>query len=214
MRGVVHHLSLGLFGQSIPLPEFPIRPDIVGVGLSDWLGYAANLALKLSYTNTFYHQEPYLDIVDPPADQRGRYDFLISTDVFEHVPPPVFRAFEGSFALLKPGGLFVLTVPFTDVPKTVEHFPDLREFKIVEFAGDYVLINRNAKGRLSARDGLVFHGGPGDTLEMRVFSRADTLAWLAKAGFVDIMVHEGAAPEWGVIPPHHHGLPITARRPG
>ena len=212
MRGIIHHLSLGLFGRSIPLPEFPVRPDIRGVGLSDWLGYAANLALKVSYRNTFYHQEPFLDIVAPPPEQLGQYDFLISTDVFEHVPPPVLRAFQGSAALLKPGGLLVLTVPFTDVPKTVEHFPDLETFKIVELGGEYVLLNRNTAGRYSARTGLVFHGGPGDTLEMRVFSRSDTLKWLKQAGFVDIVVHEGATPEWGVIPPHHHGLPITARR--
>jgi len=212
MRGVIHHLSLGLFGTSIPLPDFPIRSDIRGIGLSDWLGYAANLALKLDYTNTFYHTEPFLDIVAVSPDQLGQYDFLISTDVFEHVPPPVFRAFSGSYTLLKPGGLIVLTVPFTDVTQTVEHFPDLDTFKIIELGSDYLLVNRDKKGQLSVRNNLVFHGGPGDTLEMRVFSRNDTLSWLKMAGFVDIQVHAGASPEWGIVPPHHHGLPITARR--
>ena len=195
------------------VPDFPYRPDLVGIGLSDWAGYAAGLAARLSYTNTFYHQEPLLDIVDPPRERWGRCDFLISTDVFEHVPPPVERAFTGSFALLKPGGLLVLTVPFTDVPETVEHFPDLSIFKIVELGGEHVLVNRDAAGRHSVRAGLVFHGGPGDTLEMRVFSRAGTVRLLEQAGFGDIVVHGGAVPAWGIVPPHHHGLPITARRP-
>ena len=212
MRGIIHHLSLGLFKQSIALPDFPVRPDIKGVGLSDWLGYAANLAQKLGYTNTFYHQAPFLDIVAPPPDHLARYDFVISTDVFEHVPPPVSRAFDGSAALLKPGGLLVLTVPFTDVPTTVEHYPDLKQFAVAKVGGEWVLVNRDQTGAYSVHTGLVFHGGPGDTLEMRIFSRADTLRWLAQAGFVDVVVHEGAAPQWGVIPPHHHGLPITARR--
>ncbi len=180
--------------------------------MSDWLGYAANLALKLDYTNTFYHKEPFLDIVAVSPDQLGQYDFLISTDVFEHVPPPVFRAFSGSYTLLKPGGLIVLTVPFTDVTQTVEHFPDLDTFKIIELGSGYLLVNRDKKGQLSVRNNLVFHGGPGDTLEMRVFSRNDTLSWLKMAGFVDIQVHAGTSPEWGIVPPHHHGLPITARR--
>lgn len=212
MRGVIHHLSLELVGRSIPLQEFPDRPDIRGLGLSDWLGYAVNLALKVGYLNTFYHQAPFLDIAAPPAEYLNRYDFVISSDVFEHVPFPVQRAFAGTAALLKPGGLLVLTVPFTDVPETVEHFPDLDVFKVVELGGEYVLLNRDKAGRTTARTGLVFHGGPGDTLEMREFARADTIALLTQAGFTDIVVHEGAVPEWGIIPPHHHGLPITARR--
>jgi len=195
------------------IPDFPQRPDIIGFGLSDWLGYAPRLAQKLNYTNTFYHQEPFLDIVSPPSSFLGLADFLISTDVFEHVPPSVQRAFDGSFALLKPGGLLVLTVPFTDVVKTVEHFPDLEVFKVVNLVGDYVLINKTAAGAISLYDNLVFHGGPGDTLEMRVFSRADTIKNLEASGFVDVVVHEEASVEWGIIPPHHHGLPVTARKP-
>jgi hypothetical protein len=213
MRGVVHHLSFGLFGVSIALPEFPRRPDLVGIGLSDWEGYAVALANRLGYVNTFYHQEPRLDITAPPAQRFGTCDFLISTDVFEHVPPPVELAYRGAFALLKPGGLLVLTVPFTDVPQTVEHFPDLHVYKLVELGGEWVLVNRDASGQLSVRRNLVFHGGPGTTLEMRTPARSDTIRLLEESGFSDIVVHGDAAPQWGVLPPHHHGLPITARRP-
>lgn len=213
LRGVVHHLSQCLFGRSMRLADFPQRRDINGVGLSDWAGYAGPLAEKFNYVNTFYHQEPLVDITAPPPILIGHADFLISTDVFEHVPPPVQRAFDASFAILKPNGWLILTVPFTDVPRTIEHFPALHTFKVIELGGEYVLVNRAADGAVTARSGLVFHGGPGDTLEMRVFSRADTVAALRQAGFVDITVHDGAVPEWGILPPHHHGLPITARRP-
>jgi SAM-dependent methyltransferase len=213
MRGIIHHLSVGLFGRSLPVSEFP-ESNRVGIGLSDWEGYADRLARRLVYTNTFYHREPLLDIVAPPPERIGTADFLISTDVFEHVPPPVSRAFRGAYDLLKPGGLLVLTVPFTDVPETVEHFPNLHVWKVVELgAEDFVLVNRDATGNLSARSGLCFHGGPGDTLEMRVFSRADTVRLLEEAGFVDIEVHEGEVPQWGILPPHGHGLPITAKKP-
>ena len=213
MRGIVHHLSVGLFGRSLPLPDFPTRKDIVGIGLSDWPGYAQGLAKKLGYTNTFYHEEPFLDITAPASGRYPAADFLISTDVFEHVPPPVERAFTGSFALLKPGGILVLTVPFNDVVGAMEHFPDLHTYKIVEFDGGHVLLNRSTDGQLSVREKLVFHGGPGETLEMRTFSKADTLRMLAAAGFVDIAVHPDPVYDWGILPLHNHGLPMTARRP-
>jgi len=213
MRGIVHHLSLGLFERSVSLPDFPHLPEIVGVGLSDWEAYAKILEKKFSYTNTFYHQEPFLDITILPPNRFKACDFLISTEVFEHVPPPVSRAFQGSFDILKPGGLLVLTVPFTDTPKTKEHFPNLHQFKVVNLGEDYILVNRTAEGGFELHKDLVFHGGPGSTLEMREFSRADVVHQLEEAGFIEVQVHEGSVPAWGILPPHQWGLPITARRP-
>ncbi len=213
LRGIVHHLSLGLFGVSLPLPDFPVRPDVAGIGLSDWNGYALTLARRLNYWNTFYHQEPFLDIAAPPAGRHRTCDFVISSDVFEHVPAPVERAFAGAFALLKPGGLLVLTVPFTALEETVEHFPGLGTHAVVAFDGGHVLLSRDAAGRYEVRDRLVFHGGPGEVLEMRSFSRAGTLRLLADAGFEEVVVHAGDVPQWGILPPHPYGLPITARRP-
>jgi len=214
LRGIVHHLSLGVFGCSIALPDFPASPGVVGLGLSDWTGYADRLEECFDYTNTFYHQAPFVDIVAPPPDRLGTADFLISTDVLEHIPPPVELGFRGTFDLLKPGGLLILTVPFNDRLPTSEHYPELYRFRIVKLDGDdYVLVNRTIDGRLQVHDHLVFHGGPGDTLEMRMFSRTHTIQLLQDAGFTDIRVHEEAAPQWGIIPPHMEGLPITARRP-
>ena len=39
----------------LALPDFPVHPEIKGVGLSDWDGYAIPLKHKLGYENTFYH---------------------------------------------------------------------------------------------------------------------------------------------------------------
>ncbi len=44
--------------------------------------------------------------LDPKLE--GQLDFVISSDVFEHVPPPVDIAFENTRRMLRPGGLFVL----------------------------------------------------------------------------------------------------------
>ena len=212
-RSIVHLTSIALFGHSITLPQFSADPGIVGIGLSDWPGYAAPLAEKFDYTNTFFHQPPFLDIAEPAGDRAGTCDFVISTDVFEHVAPPVSRAFTGAFDLLKPGGHLILTVPFTNNPTTIEHFPDLHDYRTVQFGDDYVLVNRTKNGRYVLHENLVFHGGPGTTLEMRIFSGADLQRHLADAGFVDIRVSGEDVPQWGILHKQPWSLPILARKP-
>ena len=162
MRSIVHILSMELFNRSMVLTDFPIRKDIRGIGMSDWQGYADVLAQKLNYTNTFYHQEPKLDITDPPDAMLGSLDFVISTDVFEHVLYPVSRAFENTRKLLKRDGVFVFTVPYTkEGESTVEHFGELNDFEIVESSGKYILKDIDRAGNERLFDNLVFHGGPG-----------------------------------------------------
>src|SRR5580765_1964750 len=109
-RGVVAALSQCLLNRQLVLPRFPKNKNIRGMGLSDWHGYALRLARKFSYTNTYYHAEPRMDITNAPAALTASLDFLISSDVFEHIVSPVSVAFDNSFKMLKPGGVLVLTV--------------------------------------------------------------------------------------------------------
>jgi SAM-dependent methyltransferase len=212
-RGIVHLVSKALYGRSMPLPEFTPDQNVKAAGLSDWNGYADPLSRMFDFVNTYYHQEPLLDIVAPPAAMLGSLDFLISSDVFEHVPPPVSRAFDGAFALLKPGGHLILTVPYTNVGHTIEHYPTLREFEIVSFDGKYCVVARNEDGSITVHRDPAFHGGPGQTLEMRLFSRDDLLDHLARAGFTDIEVTSEDVPRFGLAFPEQYGLPILARKP-
>ncbi len=105
LRSIVHALSCELFGESLALPAFPKRKDLEGLGMSDWAPHGKYLAKKLAYRNTFLHQKPKLDITKPDPALFGTLDFLLSTDVFEHVEPPVSLAFENARKLLKPGGV-------------------------------------------------------------------------------------------------------------
>jgi SAM-dependent methyltransferase len=210
-RSIIHVLSMELFGKSLPVAEFPVRFDIKGLGLSDWDGYAVPLARHLDYRNTCYHREPKLDITCPPPEFEGAFDFVISSDVFEHVPPPVDRAFAGLHKVLKPGGLVIFSAPYDDAGPAVEHFPDLNCYEIVEINGRPLLRNTTRDGVQQEFTDLVFHGGPGATLEMRQFSKESIIAGFREAGFFDIKFHDVSCSEHGILWEENKAVPVAAR---
>ena len=211
-RAVVDRLSWMLFGKGMTIQQFPSTAKaIVGIGMSDTGSYASRLTAKLAYRNTFYHREPRLDIEHPDPRDAHRFDFIISSDVMEHVAPPVLDAFINLRGLLRPGGALVLTVPFKMDGPTVEHFPELYEYRLERSNGEFTLRNRTRDGRLQTFNGLVFHGGPGSTLEMRVFSMSGLREVLEAAGFRDVAFHAQPSFEFGIYWKWPWGVPVTAR---
>jgi hypothetical protein len=212
MRSLMYLLSMELFGRPMTLPEFPADKRVSGLGMSDWDGYARTLAAKFDYANTFYHCEPRLDIAAVPESARGKHRFLISSDVFEHIPPAQLdAAFRNSRRLLRDDGFFLFTVPFAKEGGTREHYPRLHEFAIVEEGGTRRLRNRTVEGDEEVFDNLVFHGGEGMTLEMRMFSEADLRRRLSAAGFSSVRVCGEHYAPFGIFWPIDHSLPIVAR---
>lgn len=215
LRAVIRTLSVSLLGENLALPDFPVRRDVSGFGMTDWNEYAVRLAEKFQYENTFYHQEPRLDIAaaEPPPERVGRSDFIISSEIFEHILAPVRRSFDNVYHLLKPGGVFILTTPFGNNVSTVEHFPDLHDFEIVERDGAHILRNVTKEGQVQERSDLVFHGGPGSTLEMRLFAKGGLIEHLRAAGFEEITVHEQPDFFHGIWWPEPWSFPLSARKP-
>ncbi len=211
-RAVANAVSVGLFGRTLPLSAFPKRKDIVGLGLSDWDGYAVPLAEKLGYRNTYLHTEPRLDILDPDPALEGTLDFLVSTEVFEHVPPPIERALVNTARLLKPGGFLVLTVPYTLADEIDEHFPELHDWEIVDEGGVRLLRNTTVDGRTQEFRDLVFHGGDGLTLEMRLCALHPLLELLRASGFDDVRVLRDDVPAFGIVQEPWGSWPILARK--
>lgn len=166
--------------------------------------------VKFNYRNIYY-QEPKLDIAHFDPSLEGTFDFIVSSDVFEHVPPPVSNAFENARKLLKPCGALIFTVPYSKDEKTVEHFPALYDYRIIETNGQYILRNVIRNGVRQTFDDLIFHGGHGATLEMRLFSELSLLEEFRKAGFDKVKIYKDDDLAHGIHWSHDWSLPISAR---
>lgn len=213
-RSIAAVLSQRVLGSVEVLANIRQDKHITGIGMSDDHTYAKVLADKFSYTNTYYHCEPLLDITQPDVQWLGSNDLVITSDVFEHVPPPIQPAFDNLFALLKPGGVVVFSVPYSLEAATREHFPNLHDFKLRQDSiSGWVLNNVTKDGVKEEFHNLVFHGGPGSTLEMRLFCLSDLQKHLQKAGFTDIRVHDEPHFEYGIFWLHPWSLVISAVRP-
>lgn len=212
IRGLIHLLSLELFGQSLILTEFPKLKTIRGLGMTDKEGYAGILADRFDYTNTHYDREPRFDFTESHPQLAGAYDFILSADVLEHIAPPIERALEEVCHLLKPHGFLGITVYCNPSDQMREHFPELNEYRVVPLGTSDVLINRRRDGSLEIRDELVFHGGSGSTLEMREFGATALEARLLAAGFREVHFLTENLPQLGILFDHDVSQPLIARK--
>ena len=78
--------------------------------------------------------------------------------------------------------------------------------------GGYKLVNATADGRRQTFRNLKFHGGEGQSLEMRIFSRKDILDHLRSAGFTRVDIRDEDYPERGILWLHPWSTPMVARR--
>ena len=209
LRALVHLLSRGLFGRSLALHDFPHDRGLRGLGLGDAAVVAAGLAARLGYANLEDGRGPWHD--GRPRIEDASLDFVIASDLLQLVAPPVQRAFDDLRRWLRPGGLLVLTAPFDPQAGTREHYPELHDYAIVEEAGRRRLYKTRRDGRREAHDDLVFHGGSGARLEMRLFGLRDLLGHCADAGFRDAGVQADEVPERGIVWLHPWSVPIVAR---
>lgn len=182
------YMALGVLAGLGLIARRPGDRDAVAMGISD------SLALSVALTRTFggryrnhqIHEEPFLDLCAVPASLRASADLVTCSDVLEHVPNPVGRAFAGLFDLLAPGGVAVLSVPHTLDEDHVEHFPVMPDARLEPVGGDYVYRGTDEHGAGREFHDLVFHGGRGETLEHRLFSSASFARHLGEAGFQEV----------------------------
>lgn len=211
-RGLLRALSEELFGTSVPLYSFPCLKSLRGLGISDSDAYAEILREKFDYTNTQFHRAPKFDIGDSGAGESGSYDFLISSEVFEHVVPPVEAAFRNAWRLLKPNGVMIFTAPYSLQATTLEHYPELHEHTVAQLGDQMVLVNRTREGKVQVFEDLIFHGGQGSTLEMRTFTEAGLRDLFTGAGFQSVRIFGEDFAPFGIVRNENCSLPLAARK--
>jgi len=162
-RWLVYRLSLGLFGRSLSLMDFPPRKSITGIGLTDPPQIAAILAERFTYRNTYLTTDPRLDIRCDPSPL-GELDFLIASEIFEHVEAPVARAFENAARLLKPSGLFLFTAPWVWDGDRETAIPELYDWRLGSDESGYVIVNYRSDGQSEVFRHMAFDGSPGPSL--------------------------------------------------
>jgi len=186
-RAVCYVFTKLFYGECKILNGLEQNKSIKGIGMSD-SGWASILENKFSYKNTFYHTSPYLNIYNNEhVNNYKDLDFIISSDVFEHIDPfpSVQIAFNNLYKMLKHGGFLIFSVPYSH-DEHIEHYPNLYDYTIKNENNKYILYNKTIDNKLEIFDNLYFHGGPGNTLEMRVFSKKSIISFLEKSGFINI----------------------------
>lgn len=185
-RGLALAISRRLCGEKHTFGQLLPRNDLRGISMSDWPPLVDALGAKFHHTNTYYHQEPLLDIMSCSALPYGNLDYVICSEVFEHVVPPLEQGFSNLRRLLSKNGLLIFSTPYTAASETTEHYPGMRDFRLVQFDEEWVVVAKNAAGEIDTYRKPIFHGGPGTVLEMRVWGRDHLFGSLRAAGFAQI----------------------------
>jgi ubiquinone/menaquinone biosynthesis C-methylase UbiE len=107
------------------------------------------------------HHDIYSDIVNIPVEDNS-FDFILCTEVFEHVPEPI-QAMKELVRICKPGGKILLTAPFTSgihqepyhfyagfSPYFYDYLKKLYNLKIIQFKsqGNLFLLHHQEIARL------------------------------------------------------------------
>lgn len=204
--------SLGLMRHN-SLNECPMDKSRAGLGISDWFYIAGMLSYKFNYVNSFVHMFPYLDITNPDPRLKETFEFCVCSDVLEHVTKPVDEAFQGLHEIIKPNGFLIASVPILNIDsEIIEHYPNLYDFEIKKNDnGERVLLNTTVLGVQEVFHNLKFHGGQGDTLEVRQFSKKGFLNSLKKNGFEIVKLIENDF-RYGVGPFLESGSVVLAKK--
>ena len=186
---------------------------IRGLGMTDDECYAKLLADKFDYTNTYYDREPRLDFTDAHPSLSGAYDFILSADVLEHIAPPWSMLSMKSVTYLRPT-VFSSPRYLVRARKVSSTFRSCRgaEYRIVPLGDTTVLINRRRDGSLEITEELLFHGGPGATLEMRQLSPGELREKLRSGGFREVEFLSQDMPQFGVLFDPDVSQPLVARK--
>lgn len=206
------HLLFVLGRNLSLLSRLRLKKDSV-IGLSDAPSIESLLTKdrRFTYTNTFFDEDPRLDVANVSTLWTDKASILISSDVLEHVFFPISKSIMGHLQILKPGGLLILTIPYSESMPNQEHYPWMTAYTAFKQEnGVWGVRGITAQGEERIVPNPVFHGGPGNTLEMRLMNKNNLRGELLGAGFTDVVFHEEDIRKHGI---RIQLAVITARKP-
>ena len=170
-RAVIYVLGKCLGTSGIPLAAWSSHKEIRMLESSGRGPYPMMLKEKFEYINTEY--QPAASLMQQPSNRYAdfqqlafpdqQFDYVIATDVFEHIREDE-KAFGEVYRVLKTDGVFIMTVPYNhDWEKTLVRVRTEGEKDIFLLPAEY-------------------HGGGGQTLAYRTYGR-DLLERLRQHGF-------------------------------
>ena len=181
MRGVL--LGLG-YPENVDINEINTDLSRTGLGIGDDWKLARMLSQKFAYTNSFLHQFPKVDLLDPPAPCIDYFEFITCSDVLEHTPPPRKKPIFGIFQMLRPGGFTVISVPIEKDCAFKEYYPGLVSWEISQNE----LRWKDDRGSVFVDEEPEFHGGEGLTLAFRQWSKKQLVDDLSLVGFSEVVL--------------------------
>jgi len=167
-----------------PKPMSTIKSDWsrVGLGISDDIDVASRLSNKFFYNNTYFDTFPNLDIRNVPDIAKAKFEFVICSDVLEHIDTDLELAVRGLKDLLNRNGFAVISVPISAEAGHPEFYPELKSFSIKDEVVSWV-----DKNNISHEDfNPEFHGGRGQNLAFRRFSDESIEELIMRNGFLAI----------------------------
>ena len=96
--------------------------------------------------NTYLTAHPRFDIRSD-SSPIGELDFLIASEVFEHVAPPVMPAFHNVAPLLKASGIMLFTAPWAWDGDPNTAIPELFDWALGRDSERYIVVNLTPDGR-------------------------------------------------------------------
>ncbi len=203
-RWIVHQISTKLFGRSLSLQQFPVAKEFRGIGFSDNPLYADVLAAAVDFVNTRYDAEPFFDITDPSCGETESLDFIIASEVFEHIhrqSSPLLKSF-----WLDTNGFVAFSMSWE--PEEIQE--SISQMFTTGPSEPARIHPHQQDARRSTRDirPTVFPWRSGADLRNAVFSRRHWSGFPCR-GFRCIDFATAPVQEFGIIFPHPWSLPCV-----
>jgi hypothetical protein len=210
-RALWYILSHYLFGKLVILNNVPQNKAIRGLGIND-SNYSKYLSMAFDYKNykifnkrsfstmTETETNTMIDLYNVNFYIHNNYNFITCTEIMSHLSPyPGLNiVFKNLHTMLRPGGVLILSTPYSFDGRYIERHPSLYKYEIVSKAENtgtlktdepqWCIKNIRADGANEIINSpIIYNRDDPSSIEMRKLNYAELNHLLVEAGFKDII---------------------------